>query len=129
MRDVKRFNLSGIPCPVRYPVPCTVSRALYGMPCPVRYAVPCTVSRALYGTPCPVRYPVPCTVSRTLYGMPCPVRSPELNVPRSLTVGILEEVRVKEPPTHTRRHKACSWDETATVNEELLRQSFRQINE
>jgi hypothetical protein len=59
-----------------------------------------------------------------LSGMLCPVRSPELNVPISLTLGILEEVRKKEGPTHHRRPKACSWEEIATVNQELLCQSF-----
>jgi len=59
-----------------------------------------------------------------LSGTPYPVRSPGRNVPGSLTVGILAEVRMKRAPTHYRRPKACSWDEIATVNQELLRQSY-----
>ena len=54
-----------------------------------------------------------------LSSRPCPSRSPALNVRRSLTVEILEEVRMKEAPTRCRRPRACTWEEIATVNEEL----------
>jgi len=45
----------------------------------------------------------------------------------SLTLGILEEVRTKEASTLYGRPKACSWEEIATVNQELLHQSFDRL--